>query len=581
MRESSIPRRREAGDSANVDDAVFDEVEYSDEYGSDPNYIEPENEEPPNTNYRAAVAASHYRHSTSLSASDIAPLNVSGVPSKRSERQYESRNRRYMHDGEQERLHYPQWLAHRPYISPQAQQQHAQLSHIPTQQQQEMGHPVPPSQEPQIPTRYGSVQSHSYESSQSAQHTPQIPYPPPYAEGRPPMVPTEQSNYDSNQWQYQYSERYPYSVVPSQYYWPAYGYYNSPALEHKGSGSNAQPSGVEHNGRGKFAHEAHGMRGETRQSSAASSSSRRNNAPILREKVLTSNNEDVKTKLMTRENIQKYPSLVKKISSSPDAPGQMRASASGSLPKVSTAIWQAEGTICLVVEFQRTSVTRRFDNNMINGTKLLNASGITRGRRDGVLKGEKVRHVVKVGGMDFKGVWIPYERALSIAQAEGVLDNLYPLFVADLSPILQSPQNLSRIRQMLARSANRHPQSHAKIQRMLASIIPGYPGDQHGGAAGITTGSHAPGTPQQPLPPPGSHVSGCASEEKLAGYMLPEHGYGGANEQSDEGKPPDAGPSRGGEYYRGLRSARSERRRHVYREDASEGEEEYEMSEFM
>jgi hypothetical protein len=42
---------------------------------------------------------------------------------------------------------------------------------------------------------------------------------------------------------------------------------------------------------------------------------------------------------------------------------------------------------------------------MINGTKLLNVAGMTRGRRDGILKSEKVRHVVKIGPMHLKGVW--------------------------------------------------------------------------------------------------------------------------------------------------------------------------------
>lgn len=47
----------------------------------------------------------------------------------------------------------------------------------------------------------------------------------------------------------------------------------------------------------------------------------------------------------------------------------------------------------------------RIDNHMINGTKLLNVAGMTRGRRDGILKSEKVRHVVKIGPMHLKGVW--------------------------------------------------------------------------------------------------------------------------------------------------------------------------------
>ena len=48
---------------------------------------------------------------------------------------------------------------------------------------------------------------------------------------------------------------------------------------------------------------------------------------------------------------------------------------------------------------------RPTDNHMINGTKLLNVAGMTRGRRDGILKSEKTRHVVKIGPMHLKGVW--------------------------------------------------------------------------------------------------------------------------------------------------------------------------------
>ena len=45
------------------------------------------------------------------------------------------------------------------------------------------------------------------------------------------------------------------------------------------------------------------------------------------------------------------------------------------------------------------------DNDMVNGTKLLNVTGISRGKRDGILKNERGRVVVKVGAMHLKGVW--------------------------------------------------------------------------------------------------------------------------------------------------------------------------------
>jgi protein SOK2 len=42
---------------------------------------------------------------------------------------------------------------------------------------------------------------------------------------------------------------------------------------------------------------------------------------------------------------------------------------------------------------------------MVNGTKLLNVTGMSRGKRDGILKNEHARVVVKVGPMHLKGVW--------------------------------------------------------------------------------------------------------------------------------------------------------------------------------
>lgn len=56
------------------------------------------------------------------------------------------------------------------------------------------------------------------------------------------------------------------------------------------------------------------------------------------------------------------------------------------------------------------SLTPSPDNHMINGTKLLNVAGMTRGRRDGILKSEKMRHVVKIGPMHLKGVWYETRR---------------------------------------------------------------------------------------------------------------------------------------------------------------------------
>ncbi|KAL8947479.1 MAG: hypothetical protein Q9222_006244 [Ikaeria aurantiellina] len=77
----------------------------------------------------------------------------------------------------------------------------------------------------------------------------------------------------------------------------------------------------------------------------------------------------------------------------------------GMKPRVTATLWEDEGSMCFQVEAKGVCVARRDDNHMINGTKLLNVAGMTRGRRDGILKSEKTRHVVKIGPMHLKGVW--------------------------------------------------------------------------------------------------------------------------------------------------------------------------------
>lgn len=112
--------------------------------------------------------------------------------------------------------------------------------------------------------------------------------------------------------------------------------------------------------------------------------------------------------------------------------------ADGKGPRIITTIWEDENTLCYQVEANGVSVVRRADNDMINGTKLLNVTKMTRGKRDGILRSEKYRKVVKIGSMHLKGVWIPFERALFIAKREKIVDILYPLFVRDITSVLKN-----------------------------------------------------------------------------------------------------------------------------------------------
>lgn len=145
----------------------------------------------------------------------------------------------------------------------------------------------------------------------------------------------------------------------------------------------------------------------------------------------------------------------------------------GMKPRVTATLWEDEGSLCFQVEARGICVARREDNHMINGTKLLNVAGMTRGRRDGILKSEKIRHVVKIGPMHLKGVWIPYDRALDFANKEKITEMLYPLFVHNIGALLYHPNNQTRSTQVMA-AAERRKQE----QGQLRNPPPGLPSIQ-------------------------------------------------------------------------------------------------------
>ncbi|KAK7719031.1 hypothetical protein SLS63_010275 [Diaporthe eres] len=128
---------------------------------------------------------------------------------------------------------------------------------------------------------------------------------------------------------------------------------------------------------------------------------------------------------------------------------------------------------------------------MINGTKLLNVAGMTRGRRDGILKSEKVRHVVKIGPMHLKGVWIPFERALDFANKEKITELLYPLFVHNIGALLYHPTNQNRTTQVM-QAAERRKQEQQTQMRNAQPPAP-LPSLQQ------QTHHHSMGLPQPPL----------------------------------------------------------------------------------
>ncbi|CAI4215181.1 unnamed protein product [Parascedosporium putredinis] len=217
----------------------------------------------------------------------------------------------------------------------------------------------------------------------------------------------------------------------------------------------------------------------------------------------------------------------------------------GMKPRVTATLWEDEGSLCYQVEARGICVARREDNHMINGTKLLNVAGMTRGRRDGILKSEKVRHVVKIGPMHLKGVWIPFERALDFANKEKITELLYPLFVHNIGALLYHPTNQTRTSQVMAAAERRkQEQSQLRAPQPNPSGLPSIQQHHHAMAlpgpqppafanyveAYLGACSHVPHPSDQrfkPTTPPGTSMQ----------TMQPPTGSVSANEQADNKGP--------------------------------------------
>ncbi|KAH6674376.1 hypothetical protein B0J14DRAFT_653678 [Halenospora varia] len=171
----------------------------------------------------------------------------------------------------------------------------------------------------------------------------------------------------------------------------------------------------------------------------------------------------------------------------------------GMKPRVTATLWEDEGSLCFQVEAKGVCVARREDNHMINGTKLLNVAGMTRGRRDGILKSEKLRHVVKIGPMHLKGVWIPFERALDFANKEKITELLYPLFVHNIGALLYHPTNQTRTNAVMA-AAERRKQEQNQIRNTQAPGLPSLH-QHHHHSMGSSIGGHLPPGPPHSLAP--------------------------------------------------------------------------------
>ncbi|CAG8508198.1 16586_t:CDS:2 [Acaulospora colombiana] len=225
-------------------------------------------------------------------------------------------------------------------------------------------------------------------------------------------------------------------------------------------------------------------------------------------------------------------------------------------PKLTTTIWEDEGTLCYQVDARGICVARRQDNNMINGTKLLNVVGMSRGKRDGILKNEKGRVVVKVGAMHLKGVWITFARAKTLATQFKISELLYPLFVDDPSVFLHNSygQSMTRIPALNNGSASQWRPTHPYANNFNStSYTPEttrqwYPYGNGNPLMGSPNGPHGQEHSSVPFPPAtayGERPQNVANPPAVPMYQPPrnhghpqahleeyEQGYGLINGQS-------------------------------------------------
>ena len=214
-----------------------------------------------------------------------------------------------------------------------------------------------------------------------------------------------------------------------------------------------------------------------------------------------------------------------------DTTGQRNSA--GVKPKTSATYWEDENTFCVQVEVNGYSVARRegllwslppltwrtqfadalihpADNNMVNGTKLLNVAKMTRGRRDGILKGEKDRKVIKIGPMHLKGVWIPFERALEISNKEHITEKLFPLFVHEISSYRQNSPHPKRLAGAARRSHQAEQSAHLRTPQSAGASR-----DAHHSSSSLSSE-----TPQNQMPQtPQSNVR--TGNERVHTFLTP------------------------------------------------------------
>ncbi|WFD22946.1 hypothetical protein MEQU1_001627 [Malassezia equina] len=196
----------------------------------------------------------------------------------------------------------------------------------------------------------------------------------------------------------------------------------------------------------------------------------------------------------------------------------------GGRHRVTTTLWEDEGTLCFQVDVKGVCVARRHDNNMVNGTKLLNVCGMSRGKRDGILKNEKERIVVKVGAMHLKGVWIAFNRGKQLAEQHGIADALYPLFEPNIQSFLYHPDNYPRTAAVMAAAQERQVHRHYNMSTSSSTPVKDMNGADMGTSLPIHSGipnNHWANSQQAAHEAPAANN---ASEASLH-YQYPAHAH--------------------------------------------------------
>jgi len=134
--------------------------------------------------------------------------------------------------------------------------------------------------------------------------------------------------------------------------------------------------------------------------------------------------------------------------------------------------WDEENTFYYQVAYKGVTVGRLKGSGLVNGTKLLNLAGISRGKRDGILKNEKIRKVVKHGTMHLKGVWIAFDRAVFLAEQHHIADKIFPLLEANLEHYVPIEQPMMAGGSKLGGLGyHHHHHHHARHSRLLPQPI--------------------------------------------------------------------------------------------------------------